>query len=157
MCLTSLWPGCSMTWMGQLLKVGQYIQVLFLKGKEHTCEDTYRHMIESSRHLLSQHHPTVRLSSPYTTKVKGVIVPESFGSQVLCTTLDFEDWATSWHEWISLIVLGSARILQDDQIDSYLYRPAVSATDTSISSIVLLEWCGLIPSRWIRNMFIELW
>lgn len=157
MCLTSLWPGCSMIWMRQKFKVGQHIQVIFLKGKEHMCEDFGRRMIEPSRNLLSQYHPIVRLSSPRTKKTKEVLVPESFTSQVLCTTLDFEDWATNWHEWISLIVLGSARIHRNDQIDPFLCHPIVSGTNTSVSSIVLLEWCGLLPSRWIRSMFIELW
>lgn len=74
----------------------------------------------------------------------------------MCGALEFEDWATSWHEWVSLVTMESPRILQNDHINSFLCRPIVSA-DVGVSTIVRVEWCGFLPGQWIRSMFIDLW
>lgn len=126
-----------------------------LKRKERRAE-SYSSVIESSGHPISQHHPVMRSSSPTITTTREVIVPKITPSHALNTALDFEDWALGTHEWISLVALESPRILSNDQIDPFLCRHTIS-DDKTISSVIKLKWCGLIPGIWIRSIFIELW
>lgn len=61
------------------------------------------------------------------------------------------------YEWLGLVVLGSARVQEDDTVDSYLCRYAVPSDEpTLISAVVLVQWSGLIPASWIRQLLIEL-
>ena len=69
----------------------------------------------------------------------------------------FEDWALERHEWLGLVALQSPRISADDQIDPFLSRYSVPDSESAmVSDLVVLQWSGFIPARWIRDLMIEL-
>lgn len=92
------------------------------------------------------------------TNIKGVVTPTLHVADATNSILDFEDWATETHEWISLLSLESPRILGIDQIDSFLCRYAVPRSEsTTTSGIVKIQWRGLMPATWVRSLFVQLW
>lgn len=74
---------------------------------------------------------------------------------------DFEEWALETYEWISLVGLGSPRVLSSDTIDTYLSRYRVPNAAAALESprtkcMVALTWTGLLPGEWIRDLFIQI-
>lgn len=67
--------------------------------------------------------------------------------------------ATEILEWLSLVVLGSPRVQDDDRIDPYLSRYRVlcnekEATDSNMQDLVRLTWHGFIPATFIKQMLL---
>lgn len=88
---------------------------------------------------------------------KAPLQPSINSAYAVDTPSVFEAWATELHEWISLLILGSPRILKNDTIDPFLCRYAVSDNIQSDNSgIVSIQWSGFIPAHWIRSLFVVL-
>ncbi|EPS33562.1 hypothetical protein PDE_08524 [Penicillium oxalicum 114-2] len=57
-------------------------------------------------------------------------------------------------EWIGLTQMRSPRISADDQIDPYLSRYEVPGTEVCKTvDLVSLKWHGLIPAKWILDLY----
>lgn len=66
-------------------------------------------------------------------------------------------------EWIGLVVLDSSRVIQSDEVDSYLCRYAPPETyepadDDTIRSddLVHLKWHGFMPATYVRYLWLQL-
>ena len=73
-----------------------------------------------------------------------------------------KDFAADLHEWMSLVALGSPRVLLADAIDTYLSRyrvpdPARSPQDQSqsiASNLVCLRYHGFLPSSIMMGILL---
>lgn len=59
-------------------------------------------------------------------------------------------------EWIAMVQLRSPRVSAEDDVDSYLSRYCVPGDDPSTINLISLKWRGLIPAKWIQQLFISL-
>lgn len=117
----------------------------------------FQNSVLSDDHLdpLAKHRPFHETISPSVTHTEAAKVP-SFVA--LRATPDDEEWATEFHEWLSLVALQSPRIEASDDIDPYLCRYKVpNAESAEIYDLVSIRWTGLLPGSWIRGLFVELW
>lgn len=112
--------------------------------------------IAPSRKPIAAHHPIAKTCAPKITKRERVIQPHfTLKATEMATILEAK--AIEFHEWLSLVVLGSPRVREDDIVDAYLCRYAVPDDEpTVISGVVRVHWSGLIPAIWIRQLFFEL-
>lgn len=69
---------------------------------------------------------------------------------------DFEDYAVDLHEWVSLLLLDSTRILADDKIDPYLSRYVPPGDPSTTSNLVNVKWRGFISACWARNALVQI-
>ena len=69
--------------------------------------------------------------------------------------IDFEDFATNIHEWLSLISLESRRIDPDDPIDSFLSRYAPPSDPEAKASLTKVTWRGFMTSSWAHEIFVQ--
>jgi ribonucleases P/MRP protein subunit RPP40 len=69
---------------------------------------------------------------------------------------EFRDYCSGISEWLSLVSLGSPRVLADDEIDSYLSRYEVprSQDKTEIVDLVVVKWTGFMPAGWITQLLV---
>lgn len=112
--------------------------------------------IPPSRKPIAAHHPIAKTCAPEITKREKVIQPRFKVKATEMATI-LEAKAIEFHEWLSLVVLGSPRVREDDIVDAYLCRYAVPDDEpTVISGVVRVHWSGLIPAVWIRQLFFEL-
>lgn len=68
---------------------------------------------------------------------------------------DFEDFATSLYEWLSLVRLQSPRIQIGDQIDPYLSRYQVP-DGGSEGKLCKISWQGFLTPSWSRQALIDI-
>lgn len=109
-----------------------------------------------SRKPIAAHHPIAKTCAPKITKRERVIQPHLTVKATESAAI-LEPKAVEFHEWLSLVLLGSPRVHEDDIVDSYLSRYTVPDDEpTVISGLVLVHWSGLIPASWIRQLLIEL-
>lgn len=102
---------------------------------------------------LAKHHPVLRSCHPATRIIRGVLCPAITPDE---TVDGFRDYCSEWSEWLSLVALGSPRILQQDSIDSYLSRYQVpNAEEAKTVDVAVIKWVGLIPAKWITHLLIQ--
>ncbi|MCJ1461697.1 hypothetical protein MMC07_000295 [Pseudocyphellaria aurata] len=112
--------------------------------------------IAPSRKPIAAHHPIVKTCAPKTTLRERVVQPYiTIKSAEMAAMLEAK--SIELHEWLGLNVLGSPRIQEDDSVDPYLCRYAVPDDGPIIvSGVVTMQWSGLIPASWIRQLLVEL-
>lgn len=61
-------------------------------------------------------------------------------------------------EWLAMVAIQSPRVSKDDKTDPFLCRYSVPGTEESSepSNLVSVKWHGLLPSRWIMELFTAL-
>ncbi|KAE8452386.1 hypothetical protein EG329_001086 [Mollisiaceae sp. DMI_Dod_QoI] len=105
---------------------------------------------------LDAHFPVKKSASAQTFQDIQVKLPRleppieadaSFGA-------DFEDYAVELHEWLSLLLLDSPRILADDKIDPYLSRYVPPGDPSDRCKMVKVRWRGFISALWARDAWI---
>jgi len=66
------------------------------------------------------------------------------------------DYCNEMSEWLSLVSLGSPRILQGDSIDPYLSRFEVpqAAGEEEEVDLAVVDWQGFIPAKWITRLLL---
>lgn len=69
---------------------------------------------------------------------------------------DFDDYAVEMHEWLSLILLESPRILADDKIDAYLSRYVTPGNPLTTGNLVKASWYGFMSAFWVRDIFVRI-
>ncbi|KAJ5972196.1 uncharacterized protein N7479_002114 [Penicillium vulpinum] len=70
---------------------------------------------------------------------------------------DLQEHCGSLSEWVAMVQMGSPRLSGEDDIDPYLSRYAIPDADESqASDLISLKWHGLISSRWIMQLFLNL-
>ncbi|KAJ5476440.1 hypothetical protein N7475_002169 [Penicillium sp. IBT 31633x] len=70
---------------------------------------------------------------------------------------DLQEYCGSLSEWIAMVQMNSPRISEEDDVDPYLSRYAVPDADESrVSNSMSLKWHGLISSRWVMELFLNL-
>ncbi|KAK0383080.1 hypothetical protein NLU13_8994 [Sarocladium strictum] len=66
--------------------------------------------------------------------------------------LALESVATDLYEWLSLVRLGSTRIMKHDRIDAYLSRYESPEARSGSMEICLMSWQGLVSSEWLYQL-----
>ncbi|OQE43322.1 hypothetical protein PENCOP_c003G01752 [Penicillium coprophilum] len=70
---------------------------------------------------------------------------------------DLQEHCGVLSEWIAMVQMASPRVSGDDDVDPYLSRYAVpNADESQTSDLMSLKWHGLISSRWIMQLFLDL-
>lgn len=106
---------------------------------------------------ISKHHPVIKECPPQQKTMKRVRVPNLSPPRSSESDDGFEYWALETYEWLSLVATESPRVCSEDTIDPFLSRYQVPARDSEkISNMVTLRWTGLIPTCWVRQIFIYL-
>lgn len=101
--------------------------------------------------------PLIRIVNPEITLLDDVTVPalpDSFAEED-------QDAPAELLEWLSLVSLGSPRVLQSDGIDPYLCSystPAFTSGNENLSqsvqNLATLRWRGLIPSSFVTKVLL---
>lgn len=107
---------------------------------------------------ISLHHPRIIKVEPTLGTISGVEVPK-FPQEL---EGDNHRLATELLEWLSLAMSSSPRIESHDNIDSYLSRysapyandSASDPQDHNTQDLCSLHWHGLIPSIFIKYIFL---
>jgi ribonuclease P/MRP protein subunit RPP40 len=70
---------------------------------------------------------------------------------------EFRDYCSGISEWLSLVSLGSPRVLADDEIDSYLsrYEGPRPQDGAEIADLVVAKWTGFIAADWITQLLVS--
>ena len=88
---------------------------------------------------------------------EGVLTPPLRVDAKAVDDLDFDLWALDTFEWLGLVSLQSPRVFKNDNIDSYLSQYSVPGTQgADATNLIILAWRSLVPSTWIRTLFVEL-
>lgn len=70
---------------------------------------------------------------------------------------DLQEHSGSLSEWLAMVQMASPRLSGEDDVDPYLSRYAVPGADESQAcDLMSLKWNGLISSRWIMQLFINM-
>lgn len=127
-----------------------------LKARRQTAGSS-RNLIDESRNPISAFHPIKKVCIPKIVWTEAPLQPSINFANTLDTPAVFEAWAIELHEWISLLVMGSPRVLKNDTIDPFLCRYAVSdSIQPRNPGIVSIQWSGFIPAHWVRSLFADL-
>ena len=106
---------------------------------------------------IAKHYPVTSDCMKSQKTTDAVLVPDLSRNQSKGTNEKFEEWALDIYEWLSLVAIGSPRVLADDSVEPYLSRYQVPGADPENAfEMVALMWRGVIPCKWIRSLFIEL-
>ncbi|EAQ87844.1 hypothetical protein CHGG_04463 [Chaetomium globosum CBS 148.51] len=107
---------------------------------------------------MSQHALTDCTSKPEISESINAVIPEltpDVGFLSSTSREDFEDFATSLYEWLSLVRLQSPRIQAGDQIDPYLSRYQV-LDGGSEGRLCKISWQGFLAPSWTRQALIDI-
>ncbi|KAL5359611.1 ribonuclease P 40kDa subunit-domain-containing protein [Aspergillus floccosus] len=109
---------------------------------------------------LKGNHPHILDTEVVTTRRANVLVP-SFDELNITDRAPDEELRESCEElseWVGMVALDSPRISEDDDTDPFLSRYSVPGCEGSAQSLNLirLKWHGLIPPKWIMQLFITL-
>lgn len=89
-----------------------------------------------------------------------VLVPSLSPSDLLADDDDevLRESVSEIEEWLGLVSLDSPRVRSDDNIDPYLSRYTLPASEQqpTQSDIVSVQWTGLVPAYWVMKLFISL-
>ncbi|KAJ5823302.1 Ribonuclease P Rpp40 [Penicillium robsamsonii] len=73
---------------------------------------------------------------------------------------DLQEHCGALSEWIAMVQMASPRVSGEDDVDPYLSRYAVPDADEiqapEAADLMSLKWHGLISSRWIMQLFLNL-
>ncbi|KAJ5597749.1 hypothetical protein N7537_007833 [Penicillium hordei] len=70
---------------------------------------------------------------------------------------DLQEHSGSLSEWLAMVQMASPRLSGEDDVDPYLSRYAVpNADESQACDLMSLKWHGLISSRWIMQLFLNL-
>lgn len=106
---------------------------------------------------ISKYHPVTVECSPTSTAPKRVLTPPL--TLPVTTTLrhpdHFDDWYNETTEWLDLVGLDSARVLEGDVVDAHISRYEVpNPEESSTSNLRVLQWTGLLSSEWCTQLLI---
>ncbi|MCJ1223615.1 hypothetical protein MMC12_000258 [Toensbergia leucococca] len=123
----------------------------------HDLQDTHAvAAVQLTDMPITKHHPTFKMCHPQIHRMEAVVTPALDASALGASSSELSDWATEVYEWLSLIALQSPRVQSGDAIDPYLCRYSVPENSSTAiaNNFMILRWTGLIPSFWIRKLFI---
>jgi ribonuclease P/MRP protein subunit RPP40 len=111
--------------------------------------------------ILAHHQPRIIDCSFREIVQPSVQIPPISSDEItsFTTEADRQNYLDDIAEWLALVSLESPRISANDDIDPYLSRYAVpehQLAEPPSSSIVRLQWHGLIPPAWTTQLFIRL-
>ncbi|KAH0563348.1 hypothetical protein GP486_002083 [Trichoglossum hirsutum] len=105
---------------------------------------------------IKEHHPVTLACEAQICRLNNLNVPVlNPPEKTLASFLDdFNDYAVNLQEWLALISIESPRIRVDDKIDPFLSRYEVELdTTTPEANMVRMRWRGMLPARWIAQLF----
>ncbi|RAL01006.1 ribonuclease P protein subunit p40 [Aspergillus ibericus CBS 121593] len=108
---------------------------------------------------LKGNHPQIINCEPNITDRLNTLVPPLQGINITKEShpAELEDHCNELSEWLALVSLESPRVSAEDDVDPYLCRYSVPDSDDATSSdLISVKWRGLIPSRWIMQLFVAL-
>ena len=105
---------------------------------------------------IKKHHPQWLDCAPLRSSYDQIIVPSLTG--LISNDMpeaEIQERCGAIAEWIAMVQLGSPRVSADDDVDPYLSRYCVSASDeSSLSDLISVKWHGLIPPKWTIQLFL---
>ncbi|KAI9840789.1 MAG: hypothetical protein M1830_007910 [Pleopsidium flavum] len=107
---------------------------------------------------VSKHHPIVKTSRPQIAELASILVPPLGPPKRdgISSREDFEHYAVDLSEWLGLLALDSPRLQASDSVDVYLSRYEVPfCKDALEMDLVRVRWRGLLPAKWITQLFLE--
>ncbi|PYI12439.1 hypothetical protein BO78DRAFT_331006 [Aspergillus sclerotiicarbonarius CBS 121057] len=108
---------------------------------------------------LKGNHPQIINCEPVITERPNTLVSPFQGMNITEEShpAELEDHCNELSEWLALVSLESPRVAAEDDVDPYLCRYSVpDSDDAKPSDLVSLKWRGLIPPRWIMQLFVAL-
>ena len=109
---------------------------------------------------LGKYHPTLVELLPLEKTLNGVTVPsftEMVSDFASASSHNDAEMMHSVPEYLSLVALGSPRIVRTDDIDPYLSRYTVPCQEEGgpKQTLRVLKWQGLAGAHWVRNLLVE--
>lgn len=108
---------------------------------------------------IEQFDHEIDIVFPSCQQVEGCAVPLADAKEIIADP-DFEEQLL---EWLGLVLLGSPRVLANDEIDPYLCRyslegiqEATEKRDMAVQTLYHVQWKGLVPSSFVLRMFLEI-
>lgn len=88
--------------------------------------------------------PTVQLQSAVSQSSGDLFGEDQRGNR--------GEMATELYEWLSLVRLGSPRILPGDNIDPYISRYSLPECQGGQTAVQRISWEGLLSSSWVSDL-----
>jgi ribonuclease P/MRP protein subunit RPP40 len=124
----------------------------------HQCLASLIQIVAPNPDPLSRHAITDCNSNAEISESIDAVIPEltpEVGFLSSTGREDFEDFATSLYEWLSLVRLQSPRIQVGDQTDPYLSRYHVPDGGKE-GKLCKISWQGFLAPAWSRQALIDI-
>ncbi|PWY80624.1 hypothetical protein BO70DRAFT_315846 [Aspergillus heteromorphus CBS 117.55] len=106
---------------------------------------------------LKGNHPQILNCEVSSTELGSTLVPPLHKIYIPgeAREEELQDQCYELSEWLAMVSLGSPRVAPNDEVDPFLCRYSVpDADEAQASELVSLKWRGLIPPRWILELFV---
>ncbi|KAJ5206026.1 Ribonuclease P Rpp40 [Penicillium cf. griseofulvum] len=108
---------------------------------------------------INKAQPQLITCEPQEIDHEQIIIPPFYDGKVLekMSEGDLQEHCGALSEWIAMVQMASPRVSGEDNVDPFLSRYAVlDADESQASDLMSLKWHGLISSRWIMQLFLNL-
>ena len=109
---------------------------------------------------INRVQPQLITCEPQETDHEQIITPPFYENGKVLEEMsegDLQEHSGSLSEWLAMVQMASPRLSGADDVDPYLSRYAVPDADESQAcDLMSLKWHGLISSRWITQLFLNL-
>lgn len=109
---------------------------------------------------INRVQPQLITCEPQETDHEQIITPPFYKNGKVLEEMsegDLQEHSGSLSEWLAMVQMASPRLSGADDVDPYLSRYAVPDADESQDcDLMSLKWHGLISSRWITQLFLNL-
>ncbi|KUM57539.1 hypothetical protein ACN42_g9649 [Penicillium freii] len=109
---------------------------------------------------INKVQPQLITCEPQETDHDQIITPPFYENGTVLEEMsegDLQEHSGSLSEWLAMVQMASPRLSGADDVDPYLSRYAVPDADESQAcDLMSLKWHGLISSRWITQLFLNL-
>ncbi|KAJ5415789.1 hypothetical protein N7465_004484 [Penicillium sp. CMV-2018d] len=109
---------------------------------------------------INKVQPQLITCEPQETDHEQIITPPFYKNGKVLEEMsegDLQEHSGSLSEWLAMVQMASPRLSGADDVDPYLSRYAVPDADESQAcDLMSLKWHGLISSRWITQLFLNL-
>ncbi|KAJ5374919.1 Ribonuclease P Rpp40 [Penicillium concentricum] len=109
---------------------------------------------------INKVQPQLMTCEPQEIDHEQILIPPFYnGVLEEMSEVDLQEHCGALSEWIAMVQMASPRVSGEDDVDPYLSRYAVPEDEiqaSEASDLMSLKWHGLISSRWIMQLFLNL-